>query len=67
MLGTPAGAFVIDLVDYAVIGAATATLALPHSATGKEAIGLIIGGAIGAVKGGARSALTTFVTSKKPA
>lgn len=66
-LATPVGGFLVDLVDYAVLGAAIAALALPDSATTKEAVGLIIGGALGAVKGCARLALTQFVASKKPA
>jgi hypothetical protein len=66
-LASPVGAFVIDLVDYAILGAAIAALALPDTATAKEAVGLIIGGALGAVKAGARLALKAFVASKQPA
>lgn len=64
---SPVGGFLIDLVDYAVLGAAIAALALPETANAKEAIGIIAGGAIGAVKGGARLALKAYVSSKQPA
>lgn len=51
----PIGKFLFDVVTGAILGAAIATLALPESASGKEALGLILG----AAQGGARSAAST--------
>lgn len=66
-LKSPVGAFTIDLVDYAVLGAAIAAVGLPDDVGAKEAIGLIVGGAIGSVKGFARIALKAYIASRKPA
>ena len=43
--------FLVDLVEAAVLGAAIAAVGLPDTVTAKEAIGLIAGGTIGALKG----------------
>lgn len=59
--------FLLDLVEAAVLGAAIAAVGLPDTVTAKEAVGLIAGGAVGAVKGAARIFLTAWIASKNPA
>lgn len=66
-LATPLGKFVLDIVDSAVLGAAFVAVSLPGDATTKEALGLIVGGAVGAVKATARLALLAFIASRKDA
>ena len=58
-------AFFIDLIEAAVLGAAIAAIALPDSVTTKQAVGLIAGAAVGALKGFARAALVAYVASRK--
>lgn len=60
-------AFLIDMLEAAVLGAAIAAVGLPETVTAKEAVGLIAGGAVGAVKGAARVFLAAYVASRKPA
>jgi len=60
-------AFLIDLVEAAVLGAAIAAVGLPDTVTAKEAIGLIAGGTIGALKGAARLFLVAYIAARKPA
>lgn len=64
-VSTPLGAFVVDIIDAAVLGAAMAAIALPDSIGAKEALGLIIGATIGSVKGAARLFLIAYVRSKQ--
>lgn len=59
--------FALDILEAAILGAAIAAVGLPDSVTTKEAIGLIAGGAVGAVKGFARLFLAAWIASKNPA
>lgn len=59
--------FALDILEAAILGAAIAAVGLPDSVTAKEAVGLIAGGAVGAVKGFARLFLAAWIASKNPA
>lgn len=63
----PLKKFAIDLLEAAVLGAAVAAIALPDTITAKEAIGLIVGGAIGGLKGAARILLAAYVAKRQTA
>lgn len=64
---SPVGRALIDIVDAAVIGAAIAAVALPDNTTAKEALALIAGGTVGAVKAAARAILVSFIATRKTA
>lgn len=59
----PLGKFLLDIAVGAVIGAATATLALDPAVTGREAIGLIVGGATNGIRSIASSALVAALAA----
>lgn len=63
----PVQKFLVDLLEAAVLGAAIAAVGLPDTVTAKEAIGLIAGGVVGAVKGAARIFLVAYIAARKPA
>lgn len=59
-------AFLIDLVEAAILGAAIAAVGLPDTVSAKEAIGLIVGGAVGTIKAAARLFLVGYIAARKP-
>lgn len=61
---TPLGAFTVDIVDAAVLGAAIAAYGLPDNIPAKDAVGLIAGAAVGSVKGAARFALAQYIAGR---
>lgn len=62
----PIKAFLFDLIEGAIYGAAVALLALPDGfADGKAALFIVAGGAVGGVKAAARVALAKFVAGRK--
>jgi len=63
----PIQKFLIDLLEAAVLGAAIAAVSLPETVNAKEAVGLVVGGVIGAIKGGARVFLVAYIAARKPA
>lgn len=59
----PLGKLLLDLAVGAAIGAATATLALDPGVTGREAIGLIVGGATNGIRSIASTALVAALAA----